>query len=298
MQLHRTAEKLAEGISRRQFLVGALGVGITTGGGGSLINERDQIDITHHVLSSERSLAAGRVSFIQLSDLHLHRIGRHEERVAEAVNRLRPDFLVITGDTIDRADRLSVLESFLGMLHPIEGFAVLGNWEHQSHVDLGGLKRTYSRHNINLLVNQSTILKYGTRGLQITGLDDLVEGSPSIYRALEGVRPTRPHVILAHCPAHRDVILRDAAWVTNFDPSPSTLVAKNGNALVLSGHTHGGQICLGGWAPVLPRGSGRYIAGWYPDSPIPLFVSRGLGTTLLPIRFGSVPEIAYFEVRL
>jgi len=292
------AEKGTEGVSRRQFLVGALGVGFTAGGGGSLVNERSQIEITRHVLNPGALPGEGRVSFVQLSDLHLHRIGRHEERVAEAVNRLQPDFLVITGDTIDRADRLSVLDSFLGLLDPIEGFAVLGNWEHQSQVDLGALERTYSLHNINLLVNQSTVLEHRGKRLLITGLDDLVKGSPSLERALAGVRPSAHHLILAHCPAQRDLLLHDAAWGSKLDPTPPTLAGKNGSALILSGHTHGGQICLGGWAPVRPRGSGRYVAGWYTDGPIPLYVSRGLGTTLLPIRFGAVPEIAYFEIAI
>jgi len=298
MQVRRMAEKWTEGASRRQFLVGALGVGFTAGGGGSLINERGQIDVTRHVLNSEASLSGGRVSFVQLSDLHLHRIGRHEERVAEAVNRLHLDFLVITGDTIDRADRLSVLDSFLGTLHPTEGFAVLGNWEHHSQVDLGALERTYSLHNIDLLVNQSVVLEHRGKDLLITGLDDLIEGSPHLERALAGLRPAQQHLILAHCPAHRDILLRDAAWGRNFHPTPPTLAGKNRSVLVLSGHTHGGQKCLAGWAPVLPRGSGRSVAGWYTDGPIPLYVSRGLGTTLLPIRFGAVPEIAYFEIGL
>ena len=298
MQVRRTAEKFAEGLSRRQFLVGALGVGFTAGGGGSLINERNQIDITHHVMNPEAPPAGGRVSFVQLSDLHLHRIGRHEERMAEAVNRLRPDFLAITGDTIDRADRLSVLDSFLGLLDPIDGFAVLGNWEHQSQVDHGALERTYSLHNINLLVNQSAVQEHRGKRLLITGLDDLVGGSPSLERALAGVRKSAQHLILAHCPAHRDVLLHDAAWGSTLDPTPPTLAGKNGGLLILSGHTHGGQICLGGWAPVRPRGSGRYVAGWYTDGPIPLYVSRGLGTTMLPIRFGAVPEIAYFEMTI
>jgi len=295
MQERRKTEKSTEGMSRRQFLVGALGVGFTAGGGGSLINERNQIEISRHVLNSEASLSGGRVSFVQLSDLHLHHIGRHEMHIAEAVNRLQPDFLVITGDTIDRADRLSVLESFLRLLEPIGGYAVLGNWEHQSQVDIGALDRTYALHNINLLVNQSVVLKHRGKRLLITGLDDLVLGSPDIHRALDGAMPARLHLILAHCPAQRDVFLHDAAWGSSFDPTPSTLSGKNGGVLVLSGHTHGGQICVGGWAPVLPMGSGRYVAGWYTDGPIPLYVSRGLGTTLLPIRFGAVPEIAYFE---
>ncbi len=296
MHLHRTAGKSAESISRRQFFVGALGVGFMAGSGGNLINERHRIDVTHHVLNPEATLGGGRLSFVQLSDVHLHRIGRHEERVAEAVNQLHPDFLVITGDTIDRADRLSVLDSFLGMLDPIEGFAVLGNWEHQSQVDLGALERTYSLHNINLLVNQSTALEIRNKRLLISGLDDLVEGSQDFERALSGLTPAQKHLILAHCPAHRDVLLHDAAWGNRLDATPLTLSGRNGNLLILSGHTHGGQICLGGWATVRPRGSGRYVAGWYADGPIPLYVSRGLGTTLLPIRFGSVPEIAYFEL--
>jgi predicted MPP superfamily phosphohydrolase len=214
------------------------------------------------------------------------------------MNRLRPDFLAITGDTIDRADRLSVLDSFLGLLDPIQGFAVLGNWEHQAHVDRGALERTYSVHNINLLVNQSTVQEHRGKRLLITGLDDLVGGSPSLERALAGVRTSAQHLILAHCPAHRDVLLHGAAWGSKLDPTPPTLAGKNGSVLILSGHTHGGQICLGGWAPVRPRGSGRYVAGWYTDGAIPLYVSRGLGTTLLPIRFGAVPEIAYFEIAL
>jgi len=298
MQERRKTEKSTEGVSRRQFLVGALGVGFTAGGGGSLVNERNQIEITHHVLKPEALLAGGRVSFVQLSDLHLHRIGRHEEHIAEAVNRLEPDFLVITGDTIDRADCLSVLDSFLGLLDPIEGFAVLGNWEHQSQVDLGALERTYSLHNINLLVNQSAVQEHRGKRLLITGLDDLVEGSPGLERALAGVRTSAQQLILAHCPAHRDVLRHDAAWGSKLDPTPPTLAGKNGNVLILSGHTHGGQICLAGWAPVRPRGSGRYVAGWYTDGSIPLYVSRGLGTTLVPIRFGSVPEIAYFEMTI
>lgn len=294
--MHGIAEKCAQSMNRRQFMVGAMGIGFTASSGESLINERNQIEITRHILNPEVPIPGDPVSFVQLSDLHLHRIGRHEEHIAEAVNRLHPDILVITGDTIDRADRLSVLNSFLALLDPIEGFAVLGNWEHHSQVDLGALKRTYSLHNINLLENQSTVLKHLGKRLLITGLDDLVLGSPDIHRAFDDAMPARLHLILAHCPAHRDVLLHNAARGSKLDPTSLTVAGKNGKMFILSGHTHGGQICLRGWAPVLPRGSGRYLAGWYTDGAIPLYVSRGLGTTLLPIRFGSVPEIAYFEI--
>ncbi|MFN8967247.1 MAG: hypothetical protein ACK5XR_00570 [Pseudanabaena sp.] len=64
---------------------------------------------------------------------------------------------------------------------------------------------------------------------------------------------------------------------------------------MLSGHTHGGQLSFFGIAPILPPRSGKYVSGWYQNNAIFLYVSRGLGISILPIRIGSVPEIAYFE---
>ncbi len=60
---------------------------------------------------------------------------------------------------------------------------------------------------------------------------------------------------------------------------------------MLSGHTHGGQLSLFGFAPLRPNGSGRYVSGWYRDGAIALYVSRGLGVSILPVRIGVVPEI-------
>lgn len=68
-----------------------------------------------------------------------------------------------------------------------------------------------------------------------------------------------------------------------------------GITLMLSGHTHGGQIAVGGWAPLVPPGSGRYVRGWFRgDGAPPLYVSRGIGTSVLPLRFGATPELAVF----
>ena len=67
---------------------------------------------------------------------------------------------------------------------------------------------------------------------------------------------------------------------------------------MLSGHTHGGQVAIAGWAPVRPPGSGRYVRGWYDDGDgPPMYVSRGIGTVaMLPLRFGAVPEVTFFEM--
>jgi hypothetical protein len=65
--------------------------------------------------------------------------------------------------------------------------------------------------------------------------------------------------------------------------------------LMLSGHTHGGQVQIFGCAPRVPRGSGRYREGWYEDAGPVMYVSRGVGTSVLPVRLGARPEVSFFE---
>jgi uncharacterized protein len=65
---------------------------------------------------------------------------------------------------------------------------------------------------------------------------------------------------------------------------------------VLSGHTHGGQVAPFGLATILPRGCGRYVAGWYRDEGgPPMYVSRGIGTSLVPVRIGATPELVVID---
>jgi predicted MPP superfamily phosphohydrolase len=66
--------------------------------------------------------------------------------------------------------------------------------------------------------------------------------------------------------------------------------------LIVSGHTHGGQLALFGWAPFTPAGSGRFVSGEYVTPLGRLYVTRGLGTSLLPIRLGSRPELVFITV--
>jgi uncharacterized protein len=142
----------------------------------------------------------------------------------------------------------------------------------------------YADVGCQLMVNQTVSFDHAGQTVLITGFDDATAGRPNIDAALAGVAPVSNHLVLAHSPVFRDTLAgRDLAHRIN---------------CVLSGHTHGGQVALFGWAPVRPRGSGRYNRGWYREMNPPLYVSRGLGTTVLPVRFGSSPEVALFEWRL
>lgn len=135
-----------------------------------------------------------------------------------------------------------------------------------------------------LLLNDRWSLLRGDRSLQIIGLDDFTAGQPDL-RLLEanntsGAGPIT--VLVQHSPA-----FFEQANVTK-------QMVKQRFSLCLAGHTHGGQLALGGWAPYTPVGSGRFVAGFYDVPGCRLFVSRGVGTSVLPIRFGAPAEVVVF----
>ena len=66
--------------------------------------------------------------------------------------------------------------------------------------------------------------------------------------------------------------------------------------MVLSGHTHGGQITFLGIAPFKPQGSGKYLKGWYKKSGPKMYISKGIGTSILPIRFGARAEMVQIDI--
>jgi predicted MPP superfamily phosphohydrolase len=288
------------GLSRRAFL----GIAAATAGAGlvaadALLVEPDRVTVSRHTLHARSGTAGVRLRLAQLSDLHLRGIGGHEERIAAAVRAERPDLVLFTGDAIDRRDALPLLEEFLQLLGPgLSGFAILGNWEHWAGVAQGALEAVYARAGIELLVNRTAAVARGGGRLLVTGLDDLVGGRPDPAAALAGVTPSAHHLVLAHCPAHRDVVGAegDASRLLAGDAEDAARRGLFHPLAMLSGHTHGGQVRLGAWAPLRPRGSGRYVSGWYEGDPMPLFVSRGLGTSVVPARLFSPPEIAIFDV--
>ncbi|HST62928.1 MAG TPA: metallophosphoesterase, partial [Longimicrobium sp.] len=228
-------------------------------------------------------------------DLHLKSVDAMHRRMAARVNALRPDLVLFTGDSVDRADRLGTFAELLALFDPrTPKYAILGNWEHWSGVDTGELADVYRRANGRLLVNESAVHDVGGRALRVTGLDDLVGGRPDARRAFAGGDAADAHLLLAHCPEHRD---RLDLPPLPFDGGAPAAADASRITMMLSGHTHGGQVNVLGWTPVLPRGSGRYVRGWFRDAGrVPLYVSRGIGTSVVPVRLGAPPEVAVFTV--
>jgi len=271
-------------ITRRQFVVGgvtlATGAVITDG----LWIEKFFIERNEYFIG-DASANSYNIKLLQLSDLHLNSIQWRHRRLARSVNQANPDLLFLTGDSIDRADNLGLLGQFLQLLdYEVRKVAILGNWEYWADVDLGRLAEVYRKHNCDLLINQTRQYHIKEKLVSVTGIDDLIGGNADFKAAVNGYKPSDYHVVLTHCPEHRDAIETESNGGFDID-------------LVLSGHTHGGQITFLGIVPFKPRGSGRYLKGWYKEKYPFMYVSKGIGTAILPIRFGARPEIGIFNFK-
>jgi predicted MPP superfamily phosphohydrolase len=173
------------------------------------------------------------------------------------------------------AETLSRLRAPLGM------YAVFGNHDHYTH-DVEGVARLFASCGVRMLNNEAVALERGGARIALAGIDDWNVGSPDLPRALEEaarVAPGAPVVLVSHNP--------DAF----FD------AAARGVALVLSGHTHGGQVRIPG-RPVLVRMSRyRLDEGHYHRDGAQLIVSRGLGVSGIPLRLFCPPEVVLVTLK-
>jgi uncharacterized protein len=240
------------------------------------------IEVTHHQVDAPLSAP---ITVAHLTDLHTYGLGRREQKVLALLEREKPDLIVITGDSVIDGDFFAPppglredpsyarLVPVLSQLRaPLGVFAVRGNWENVRRVK--DEHAFYERHGVRLLVDEAREVR---PGLWIAGLNDFLF-HPHPAEAAHAIPPDAFVIALFHSPASFDDVA--GRW-----------------PLAFAGHTHGGQVRLP-LVPTfwLPAGSGRYLAGWYESNGSRMYVSRGVGTSTLPIRFLCRPEVAMIRI--
>jgi uncharacterized protein len=222
------------------------------------------------------------IKLVQISDLHLQSVNYQLKQLTKKINQLQPDLLLITGDAIDKANNIPLLNELLQLIDKnIQKVAILGNWEYWGKVDLAELKTVYANNNCTLLINQTTQFTFRNKTISITGVDDFIGGQADFTMAIKDYQKSDHHIILNHCPQYSDQIANLLTPAIHVD-------------FILSGHTHGGQFNILGFIPFLPPGSGKYVKGWYNDNMPKMYVSKGIGTSIFPARFGARAEMAVF----
>lgn len=237
-----------------------------------------------------------------LSDIHISCASdiRRTRKLMAQLQALEPDLLLLGGDysdlrvwnrlrclgsaqrydeleqrTIDRSHQW--METLVDFQAPLGKFAVQGNHDVKDE----SLAQALAVGGVRLLMNEAVSVEKGGERLVIAGLGDYTMGDFQLQSVAQQVKSGDCVVLLSHNP--------DAL------PLISTTDAVDGGPwadVTLSGHTHGGQVRLGKWAPISNSDYGdRYLTGWHEEIGGHALTSNGVGTSLLPIRFHAPAQV-------
>lgn len=234
------------------------------------------------------------VTIAQLSDIHLDEFTEPFllQEAIHRINQLRPDVVLLTGDyvtalvlpmelTVKAAWQCAAL---LDQLECRQRYSILGN--HDLWVEGDQVMKALTAHGIPVLRNACLPVERNGARIWLAGLDDPVCGRPDIDLAIPpSIRnlPKEPIILMCHAPDYVDQL--------------RTHPAGQSIALVLSGHTHGGQVRLPFLGPlILPKLGQKYVEGPFRLGGMELYVNRGIGSVGLPFRFDCRPEITTFTL--
>jgi len=282
-------------IARRTFIKLALGGAVGSAFYGGEI-DRHWLDTTYHEVRLP-GLAQGFDGFraVQLSDIHMEEFTEpfFLREAVDHVNRLKPDAVFLTGDFVTgEIGKRKFVEraawQCAGILAGLEckaRYAIFGN--HDYIAGAGPVGAALAENGVTLLRNSYVPLERAQGRIWLAGIDDPLLGKPDPESAIPGRirnQPNEPVILLCHAP----------------DFANQLIGRPEGHAvrLMLSGHTHGGQVRIPFDPPIhLPPLGRQYIEGWFQLGGLHLYVNRGLGTVQVPFRLNCPPEISCFTFR-
>ncbi|MGM0438414.1 MAG: metallophosphoesterase [Bacillota bacterium] len=242
----------------------------------------------HHttkVKKEEISLKSDKISdeiaILQLSDFHYDGRGKLEKNLKKKIREVKYDLVVLTGDYLNDEDKLAEFITFLNELEfKTKVFAVSGNHDYFKNIE--EIKDNFEKEGIIFLENESEKINVKGNEINIIGVGSPDGDHDDFKKAVDNLNLTNSYnLVLSHTYHILDSI-------KNYDID-----------LVLAGDTHGGQIIYPLLGKILLNifFETKYLAGRYEINDTTLYVNRGLGTSLLPMRFNAYPEISQFTIK-
>ncbi len=223
------------------------------------------------------------VRIAQLSDIHVGNMtpASHVRAAIAAANDANPELIMLTGDYVCwRRHEAEMASEQLAGLRARRVLAVLGN--HDYFTWGAGVAGALRKNGYEVLKNQHTVMEINGAPLALVGIDDPVTRHDDLDAAFAGTHDTMTKVVLCHAP----------------DSAPG--LAKHGADLVLSGHTHGGQLYVKGITDRILRKAGlNYRRGFFSFGDTTLYVTPGVGFSGVTRRFGegTAAEVAVLTLR-
>lgn len=246
--------------------------------------ERHEIDVVPRTITiAHLPEAFTGFKIVQISDIHLEEFTEafFLKAVVNRINALVPDMVVFTGDFVSfgpAPKRYAVrcgyrCAEILAQIQCSTKYGILGN--HDALVNAGAVTDALVSHGIPVLVNDSLPIERGGKRIWLAGVEDVLFQSPDLAKALPATAASHePIILLAHEPDFADQVIGRPV------------------SLILSGHTHGGQVRIPFLKPRLPELGRKYVEGHFSlPGGLQLYVNRGIGTIDLPFRFRCPPEL-------
>ena len=272
------------GISRRAVLrLAAYGLATALAGSYTVLIERNIVLVNRYQISiANLPPAFHGFTIAHLTDLHLGRFvsAAFIQKVVERTNALRPDAIFCTGDYVHKRNTTAEIDQVWPILMQLQArhgvFSVLGNHDHSADTERSLYWLERSGQNLR---HQRKVIERGKERLVLGGAGDLWEDQLKIDQVFANSEENECRILLAHNPDSVD---------TSF---------KTPLSLVVSGHTHGGQVVLPFFGPpVLPVQNKKYSSGLIITEKTKLFISRGIGWAIYPVRLNCYPEIAVLKL--
>ncbi len=288
--------------SRRMFLrtstigLTAYAAGSATGG----VIGRDEYEVNmREIVIPGLPAAFNDFSIALISDIHSGVFLEKDEmeHYAQVVNDLRADMIVLPGDFVTSLDKEihPFAEAFSQLRAPSGVFGCTGNHDHFAHIDF--ITREAEQAGIRILRNESVAVQKGDAKIHLLGIDDDVVGRHEPERFVQTGKSAPVESMMQGVPAD------DVKVLLCHRPYPFESFSQMNVDLMLSGHTHGGQISLlnmGGINLSFAAIASKYIQGHYRSESnfrSQMYVSRGIGTVGLPIRVNCPPEVTKIVLR-
>ncbi len=218
---------------------------------------------------------------VQLSDTHHSPFTdiEHIRRAVQIANDIEPDAFVLTGDYVSHEkEYIGPVAEELGKLRSEFGtYACLGNHDHWTDADM--VTKAFCDSGVRMLVNEGFRFEARGQAFWFCGVDDYMVRQTDLRAALRGSFPDEMKVLLAHNP----LILR--------------IAARLGVDVMFSGHTHGGQIKLKEKENDRSSIRRKLSSGLHKRRDTQIYITRGIGTVVLPVRYQCPPEISLIELR-
>lgn len=260
--------------------------------------EPNKLEVNHYTVNSPDIKG---VKIVFASDFHVKPYGQKRlEKIVQKINAENPDLVLSVGDFVSGHTSHSTMPiediaKTLTKIKPKYGFyTTLGN--HDGWYNSDKITQILKENGINVLSNQNFLVNINGQKMYIAGIEDIITGKPDILKVLNNINDTYPIILLTHSP-------------DMFPNVPENIM------LTLAGHTHGGQIRIPFLGAIFTASNygKKYVKGWVQEKNNELivtdtskriqlkkkvktlFITRGIGVSILPLRFNCPPEIVVIE---